>query len=112
MISTKQLHYLHTAANAVIISEIFSANVVKINRYKKGRNGIHQTSHIVKSFGGITMQISYNTQAEAESIVNLLETRIRKLELDIEVIKYYRNKQYENNNLNTNRAVWEVTPAV
>jgi hypothetical protein len=58
------------------------------------------------------MQISYNTPEEAESIVNLLETRIRKLELDIEVIKYYRNKQYENNNINTNRAAWKATPAV
>ena len=57
------------------------------------------------------MQISYNTQEEAESIVNLLETRIRKLELDIEVIKYYRNKHYENNNINTNRTACKATPA-
>lgn len=47
------------------------------------------------------MQISY-IDKEKESLINLLETRIRKLELDIEVIKYYRRKPYENVSKATN----------
>lgn len=58
------------------------------------------------------MQISYNTQEDKESLINLLESRIRKLELDIAVIKYYRSKQNENNNINTNRTACKVAPAV
>lgn len=58
------------------------------------------------------MQISYTTPAEAEAFVNLLETRIRKMELDIEVIKYYKRKQNENNHINTNRTACKATPAV
>ena len=58
------------------------------------------------------MQIIYTTPEDKESLVNLLETRIRKLELDIAIIKYYRSKQYENNNINTNRTACKTTPAV
>jgi hypothetical protein len=41
------------------------------------------------------MQIIY-TEEEKKTLVDHLENRIRKMELDIEVIKYYRRKPYEN----------------
>jgi hypothetical protein len=43
------------------------------------------------------MQISYTHQ----EIINLLENRIRKLEIDLAAIKYIRKSQNENNRQDT-----------
>lgn len=51
--------------------------------------------------GGHAMQIIY-TDEEKKTLIDHLETRIRKMELDIEVIKHFRRKPYENVSKATN----------
>lgn len=54
------------------------------------------------------MQISYTQQ----EIINLLENRIRKLEIDLAVIQYIRNKQNENHHIDTNHTTCKTATAV